>query len=42
MAAATKQPQHPKTGNQETLRTPEDVGVKEVGTGAMTRGAECQ
>lgn len=42
MAAATKQRQHPKLGNQETVRTPGEAGVKEVGTGATTRGAERQ
>ena len=36
MAAATEQRQHPKIGDQETARTPEDAGVKLVGTGAMT------
>lgn len=42
MAVATKQQQHPKMGNQETERTPEKAGVKEVGTGAMTSETECQ
>lgn len=38
MAAATKQHQHPKIGNRETERTPEEAGVKEVGTEAATTG----
>lgn len=42
MAAATKQQQHPKMGNQETEKTPEEAEVKEVGTGATTCEAECQ
>lgn len=42
MAAATKQQQHPKMGNQETEKTPEEAGVEEVGTGATTCEAECQ
>lgn len=42
MAAATKQRQHPRIRNQEIVRTPEDAGVKEVGTEATARGAECQ
>lgn len=29
-------------GNQGTVRTPEEAGTKEVGTGATTKGAECQ
>lgn len=36
MAAAMKKRQHPKIGNQETVRTPEEAGVKEAGTGATT------
>lgn len=36
MADATKQCQHPQIGNQKTVLTPEEVGVKEVGTGAIT------
>lgn len=40
MAAATKQRQHPKMGNQETERTPVEGGVKEMGTGATTSVVE--
>lgn len=36
MAADTKRRQHPKTGNQETVRTPEEAVVMEVGTGTTT------
>lgn len=36
MAAHVKQRQHPKIGNKETVRTPEEAGVEEAGTGATT------
>lgn len=36
MAAAMKQRQHPNIGSQETVRTPQEAGVNEVGTEATT------
>lgn len=38
MTVVIKQHHHPRVGNPETVRTPEEAGVKEVDTGGSAEG----